>query len=109
MTANWEPVPSKSEEGLEDVTALLLNISSGGAQTKETIIQLLLAGARELGIVVQSHASALLKELSELKTSGGLSAVKEDSVYLLLLVPATPMDFSSPTNMNNQASTSPWR
>jgi len=67
-----------SEEGLEDVTALLLNLSYGGAQTRETILRLLLAGARELGNVVQSHVSALLKELSELKASGGLVVLKED-------------------------------
>merc|ERR1719341_200723 len=35
-----------SEEGLEDVTALLLNLSYGGAQTRESILLLLLAGAR---------------------------------------------------------------
>ena len=43
-----EVVASKacSEEGLEDVTALLLNLSYGGAQTRESILLLLLAGAR---------------------------------------------------------------
>merc|ERR1719400_2853148 len=68
-----------SEEGLEDVTALLLNLSYGGAQTRESILLLLLAGARELGNVVRTHVSALLKELSELKTSGSLQhGGKED-------------------------------
>ena len=68
-----------SEEGLEDVTALLLNLSYGGTQTRESILHLLLAGARELGNVVRTHVSALLKELSELKTSGSLQhGGKED-------------------------------
>ena len=34
------------EEGLEDVTALLLNLSYGGTQTRVSILHLLLAGAR---------------------------------------------------------------
>ena len=68
-----------SEEGLEDVTALLLNLSYGGTQTRESILHLLLAGARELGNVVRSHVSDLLKELSDLKTSGSLQhGTKED-------------------------------
>merc|ERR1740123_2616638 len=68
-----------SEEGLEDVTALLLNLSYGGTQTRESILHLLLAGARELGNVVLSHVSDLLKELSDLKTSGSLQhGTKED-------------------------------
>ena len=63
-----------SEEGLEDVTALLLNLSYGGTTTRESILHLLLAGARQLGNVVQHHVSALLTELAELKTTGGLPA-----------------------------------
>merc|ERR1719336_1890430 len=63
-----------SEEGLEDVTALLLNLSYGGTCTRESILHLLLAGARQLGNVVQHHVSALLTELAELKTTGGLPA-----------------------------------
>merc|ERR1719435_918798 len=68
-----------SEEGLEDVTALLLNLSYGGTQTRESILHLLLAGARQLGIVVSNHVSDLLQELAELKAGGGLATVvKED-------------------------------
>merc|ERR1719347_833505 len=68
-----------SEEGLEDVTALLLNLSYGGTQTRESILHLLLAGARQLGNVVSNHVSDLLQELADLKASGGLATVvKED-------------------------------
>merc|ERR1712142_640085 len=68
-----------SEEGLEDVTALLLNLSYGGTQTRESILHLLLAGARQLGNVVSNHVSGLLQELGDLKASGGLATViKED-------------------------------
>ena len=61
------------EEGLEDVTALLLNLSYGGTQTRESILHHLLAGARQLGNVVSAHVSDLLTELAELKASGGLA------------------------------------
>ena len=58
-----------SEEGLEDVTALLLNLSYGGLATGETILRLLLAGARELGYVVSVH---MPKELRGLREAGVL-------------------------------------
>merc|ERR1712192_351442 len=64
-----------SEEGLEDVTALLLNLSYGGAQTRESILLLLLAGARQLGNVVSGHVSDLLSELADLKSAGGLAVL----------------------------------
>ena len=68
-----------SEEGLEDVTALLLNLSYVGTQTRESILHLLLAGARELGNVVRDHVSVLLNELADLKSSGNFVAgVKEE-------------------------------
>merc|ERR1712098_25916 len=47
--------------------------------TRESILHLLLAGARQLGNVVSNHVSDLLKELADLKASGGLATgVKED-------------------------------
>jgi len=67
-----------SEEGLEDVTALLLNLSYGGTQTRESILHLLLAGARQLGNVVSAHVSDLLNELAQLKSSGGLATMGKD-------------------------------
>jgi E3 ubiquitin-protein ligase HUWE1 len=68
-----------SEEGLEDVTALLLNLSYVGTQTRESILHLLLAGARELGNVVRDHVSVLLNELADLKSSGNLVVgIKEE-------------------------------
>ena len=67
-----------SEEGLEDVTALLLNLSYGGTQTRESILHLLLAGARQLGNVVSAHVSDLLQELAGLKSSGGLATVAKE-------------------------------
>jgi len=67
-----------SEEGLEDVTALLLNLSYGGSSTRESILLLLLAGARQLGNVVSGHVSDLLTELAELKAAGGLAGLAKE-------------------------------
>ena len=60
-----------SEEGLEDVTALLLNLSYGPEQTRDTILDLLLQGAQELGSVVRQNILDLQSELRNLKTASG--------------------------------------
>ena len=56
-----------SEEGLEDVTALLLNLSYGPEPTRDTILALLLQGAQELGNVVRQNILDLQNELRGLK------------------------------------------
>lgn len=56
---------SCSEEGLEDATALLLQLSRGSAHICETVLQLLLEGARELGLVVCEHIATLMCELRQ--------------------------------------------
>ena len=61
-----------SEEGLEDVTALLLNLSYGPEQTRDTILDLLLQGAQELGSVVRQNILDLQSELRNLKTASGI-------------------------------------
>ncbi|XP_046451381.1 E3 ubiquitin-protein ligase HUWE1-like [Daphnia pulex] len=58
---------SCSEEGLEDATSLLLSLSFGPHPTRDTILKLLLDGARELGNIVCSHIRALLNELHTLR------------------------------------------
>ena len=60
-----------SEEGLEDVTALLLNLSYGPEHARDTILDLLLQGAQELGSVVRQNILDLQSELQSLKTSSG--------------------------------------
>ena len=70
-----------SEEGLEDVTALLLNLS-GPEATRDTILSLLLQGAQELGNVVRQNILDLQRELLGLKgiepgTSAAASAASE--------------------------------
>lgn len=62
---------SCSEEGLEDVTALLSNLSFGPEPTRDTILKLLLQGAQELGNVVRQNVLDLQAELQHLKTDRG--------------------------------------
>lgn len=40
---------SCSEEGLEDAANILLQLSRGDSQTRDTVLRLLLTGARHLG------------------------------------------------------------
>ena len=69
---------SCSEEGLEDVTALLLNLSYGPEPTRDNILKLLLQGAQELGNVVRQNVLDLQAELRQLK-SVDANAKQEDS------------------------------
>ncbi|XP_023930490.1 E3 ubiquitin-protein ligase HUWE1 [Lingula anatina] len=57
---------SCSEEGLEDATNLLLQLSRANNATREKVLHLLLAGARELGRTVCDHIRTLMDELKEL-------------------------------------------
>ena len=54
-----------SEEGLEDATTLLLQVSRLNPQTRDSVLQLLLEGARRIGEVLQRNIAALLSELIE--------------------------------------------
>jgi len=44
-----------SEEGLEDATNLLLQLSQANTATRSSVLDLLLAGAKELGLTVCAH------------------------------------------------------
>ncbi|XP_063994967.1 E3 ubiquitin-protein ligase HUWE1 isoform X2 [Diachasmimorpha longicaudata] len=57
---------SCSEEGLEDATALLLNLSHCPDPTRQLILKLLLEGAMELANMVCEHINELMKELKVL-------------------------------------------
>ena len=71
---------SCSEEGLEDVTALLLNLSYGPEPTRDNILKLLLQGAQELGNVVRQNVLDLQVELRELKSSDGNAKHEESDI-----------------------------
>ena len=66
-----------SEEGLEDVTNLLSNLSYGPESTRDTILLLLLQGARELGDVVRQNILDLQKELQQLKKTNAATSSAE--------------------------------
>ncbi|KAL8595169.1 hypothetical protein ACOMHN_013842 [Nucella lapillus] len=55
-----------SEEGLDDATTLLLQLSWANNATRHTILSLLLEGARTLGLTVRQHICSLLEELRDL-------------------------------------------
>ncbi|KAJ8683247.1 hypothetical protein QAD02_019039 [Eretmocerus hayati] len=57
---------SCSEEGLEDATALLLNLSHCPDPTRQLILKLLLEGAMELANMVCGHINDLMMELKVL-------------------------------------------
>ncbi|XP_011497625.1 PREDICTED: E3 ubiquitin-protein ligase HUWE1 [Ceratosolen solmsi marchali] len=57
---------SCSEEGLEDATALLLNLSHCPDPTRQLILKLLLEGAMELASMVCEHINELMMELKVL-------------------------------------------
>jgi len=57
---------SCSEEGLEDATNLLLQLSRANNATRDSILRLLLGGGRHLGLTVCAHIRKLLTELGDL-------------------------------------------
>lgn len=77
---------SCSEDGLEDATALLINLSQCSSKTKYMIIDLLVKGVVELSHMVQKHISNLMVELRQLndslkveKKTDGVMATGDDS------------------------------
>ncbi|CRL01178.1 CLUMA_CG014451, isoform A [Clunio marinus] len=78
---------SCSEDGLEDATALLINLSQCSSKTKYMIINLLVKGVIELSHMVQKHINNLMVELRQLndslkgdkKTESGIMTTGDDS------------------------------
>ncbi|XP_030403213.1 E3 ubiquitin-protein ligase HUWE1 isoform X7 [Gopherus evgoodei] len=56
---------SCSEEGLEDAANVLLQLSRGDSPTRDTVLRLLLSGARQLGYTLCKQIGTLLAELRE--------------------------------------------
>ncbi|KTG02776.1 hypothetical protein cypCar_00008412, partial [Cyprinus carpio] len=56
---------SCSEEGLEDAANILLQLSRGDAPTRDSVLRLLLSGARQLGYTLCKQIGTLLAELRE--------------------------------------------
>ncbi|XP_017342507.1 E3 ubiquitin-protein ligase HUWE1 isoform X3 [Ictalurus punctatus] len=56
---------SCSEEGLEDAANILLQLSRGDSPTRDTVLRLLLSGARHLGYTLCKQIGTLLAELRE--------------------------------------------
>ncbi|CAH1782935.1 unnamed protein product [Owenia fusiformis] len=73
---------SCSDGGLEDATNLLLQISRSNNATRDSVLHLLIGGAKDLGCTVCVHIRALLSELIELnsKVKGEGEEGDEDGV-----------------------------
>ncbi|XP_074873486.1 E3 ubiquitin-protein ligase HUWE1 isoform X2 [Carettochelys insculpta] len=56
---------SCSEEGLEDAANVLLQLARGDSPTRDTVLRLLLSGARQLGYTLCKQIGTLLAELRE--------------------------------------------
>lgn len=54
---------SCSEEGLEDATTLLLNLSQYSIRTRTIILTLLIKGSKDLAVIVKQHINELMDEL----------------------------------------------
>ena len=54
-----------SDEGLEDATTLLLQLSRTDSLTRDCILELLLEGAQETANILREEIAALLNELKE--------------------------------------------
>jgi len=52
---------SCSEEGLEDATNVLLQLSRANNATREMVLSLLLDGAQQLGLVVCQHIRCVME------------------------------------------------
>ncbi|BFZ10773.1 hypothetical protein BsWGS_13813 [Bradybaena similaris] len=70
---------SCSEEGLEDATNLLLQLSWANAATRAAVLELLLSGARQLGMTVCGHITSLLEQLRELNARLGVDQMDEEN------------------------------
>ncbi|XP_076294390.1 HECT, UBA and WWE domain containing E3 ubiquitin protein ligase 1 isoform X3 [Lasioglossum baleicum] len=68
---------SCSEEGLEDATALLLNLSHCPDPTRQLILKLLMEGAMELATMVCEHINDLMMELKVLNRELRRNSIEE--------------------------------
>lgn len=70
---------SCSEEGLEDATSLLLNMSQCSNQTRTIILNLLIRGAKDLAKMVQQQIKDLMIELKKLNHKSDITAASGSS------------------------------
>lgn len=68
-----------SEDGLEDATTLLLQVSRLNSDTRDAVLSLLLMGVRRLGHVLQDHISNLLEELKNYNETHGTISPNEQT------------------------------
>ncbi|XP_022080949.1 E3 ubiquitin-protein ligase HUWE1-like [Acanthaster planci] len=70
---------SCSEDGLEDATTLLMQLSRGHGFTRQTVLALLLEGAKEIGYALCSDIKKLLAEVHQYQETSELNSEDEAS------------------------------
>ena len=65
------------------MTALLLNLSYVGTQTRESILRLLLAGARQLGNVVREVSNNIEKNMRGILSNQNVLYLKNHFIIML--------------------------
>lgn len=92
---------SCSEEGLEDATSLLLNLSQCSNVTRTFILNLLIDGAKYLAGIVQSQINDLIIDLRQLnhrnRTESGSTALSHDQLIESAL-PSQPSTSRTPSS-----------
>lgn len=76
MAVNVLTTGSCSDEGLEDATTLLLQLSRTEPLTRDSILELLLEGAQETANCLRNEIKDLLHELKERNNKTGKSSEK---------------------------------
>lgn len=70
---------SCSEDGLEDATTLLMQLSRGHGFTRQTVLALLLEGAKEIGFALCSDIRKLLTEVRQYQESAEFQGDEDPS------------------------------
>lgn len=78
-----------SEDGLEDATQFLIQLSRADNSTREIVLSLLLDGVRKLGENVCQQISALFKQLEENKTNCSRQSSVDDEAPAVAVTSAT--------------------
>ena len=72
-----------SDEGLEDATTLLLQLSRTEPLTRDCVLELLLEGAQETANILRDEIRCLLLELKEHNATHSLNKTSDEPKVLL--------------------------
>lgn len=98
---------SCSEEGLEDATLLLLNLSQCSNRTRTLIIELLISGATYLAKIVKQQIKDLMNDLQLLNRTNKVHAVAQTLLSSSIQEPEHDQSTKSSPPKGGNASSSP--